>query len=368
MAKDYYETLGVKKGASKAEITKAYRKLAKRYHPDINKESGSAEKFKEINEAYSVLSDATKRSNYDRFGSAEAFQQQGQGFEGFSFEDAFDIFNNFFGGNSFAERRAQSRGRDLEYDLEISFEEAAFGVEKKVQVEKNVACKACNGTGAEGGNLETCSNCKGTGMEKRVFRTPFGMMSQATTCSKCHGRGTIAKKECGECNGTGVKKEKKVIKVSIPAGVDTGSTLRLSGEGEAGLRGAAPGNLYIVVRVKPHELFERRGDDIYLEYPITFSQAAMGTEVKVPTLHGGVSMKIPSGTQSHTLFKLRGKGISSMDGYGTGDQHVRVIIHTPEKLTKNQKECLKKFSRDEQELKPEKKNKKFFQKVREAFS
>jgi molecular chaperone DnaJ len=366
MAKDYYNLLGVSKSSSKEEIKKAYKKLAKKYHPDINKESGAAENFKEVNEAFSVLGDDNKRSNYDRFGSAEAFQQGG--FGNFNFEDAFDIFNSFFGGNPFSTRgNYQKRGADLEYTLDITFEEAAFGTEKKVEVTKNDPCSACRGTGAEKGELEKCPTCNGSGMEKKVFRTPFGMMSQSTTCTGCNGQGRTAKKECGECHGAGIEKKKKILSVKIPAGIDNGSTLKLSNEGEAGLRGAPQGDLYMEIHIKPHNLFERHGNDIYLEYPISYSQAALGTEVKVPTLHGDIKMKIPPGTQSHTVFRLNGKGIAYLDGYGNGDQHVRVIVKTPEKLTKNQKECLKKYAKDEQELKPIKKEKNFFQKVKEAF-
>ncbi|MBU2590170.1 MAG: molecular chaperone DnaJ [Nanoarchaeota archaeon] len=371
MAKDYYELLGVSKSASKEDIKKAYKKLAKKFHPDLNKEANATEKFKEINEAYSVLGDDQKRSNYDRFGSAEAFQQSGfSGFgqQGFNFEDAFDIFNSFFGGNPFSSRQRHSqRGADIEAELEVSFKEAAFGTEKKVEINKHVKCKACKGTGAKDSKLKTCSNCKGSGTEKKFFRTPFGIMSQATTCSECQGQGEIPKESCPECHGRGVAKEKKQLTVNIPAGVETGSTLRLTNEGEAGEKGAPSGNLYILLRVKPHELFERQEDNIYLEFPITFSQAALGTEVNIPTLEGDVKMKIPAGTESHTLFKLKNKGIESVNGYGKGDQLVRVIIKTPTKLSKEQKELLIKLSKEDSELKPEKKEKTFFEKVKDAF-
>ncbi|PIN77269.1 molecular chaperone DnaJ [Candidatus Woesearchaeota archaeon CG10_big_fil_rev_8_21_14_0_10_34_12] len=368
MAKDYYESLGVSKSASKEEIKKAYKKLAKQHHPDLNKESNAAEKFKEINEAYSVLGDDQKRSNYDRFGSAEAFQQGGFGQQGFNFEDAFDIFNSFFGGNPFSSRQRHSRrGADIEAELEISFEESASGIEKKVEINKHVKCKACKGTGAKDAKLQTCSNCKGSGTEQKIFRTPFGVVSQTTTCSECQGQGNIPKENCSKCHGCGVVKEKKQLTVTIPAGVETGSTLRLTNEGEAGEKGGHSGNLYIILKVKPHELFERQGDNIYLEFPITFSQAALGAEVKVPTLEGDVKMKIPAGTESHTLFKLNGKGFQSLNGYGKGDQIVRIIVKTPNKLSKEQKELFNKLSKEDFELKPEKKEKTFFEKVKDAF-
>lgn len=368
MAKDYYESLGVSKSASKEEIKKAYKKLAKKYHPDLNKEANAAEKFKEINEAYSVLGNDQKRSNYDRFGSAESFQQGGFGQQGFNFEDAFDIFNSFFGGNPFSSQQRHSRrGADIEAELEISFEESATGTEKKVEINKNVKCKACKGTGAKDAKVKTCSNCNGSGTEKRVYRTPFGVMSQATTCSHCNGQGEIPEENCSECQGRGIVKEKKRFTVEIPAGVENGTIIRKLNEGEAGEKGAPSGNLYLHIRVKPHELFERHGDNIYLEFPITFSQAALGTEVKVPTLEGDVKMKIPAGTETHTLFKLKGKGFESLNGYGKGDEIVRVIIKTPSKLSKEQKELFKKLSKEETELKPEKKEKTFFEKVKDAF-
>lgn len=374
MAKDYYHALGVSKAASKEDIKAAYKKLAKQYHPDINKEANAAEKFKEINEAYSVLSDDTKRANYDRFGSAEqagfsGFEGFGGGsnFSNFSFDDAFDIFDSFFGGSPFGRGKRRKRGMDLKTEIELTFEEAAFGVEKKIRIERSVKCHDCKGTGAEGGETKPCHVCNGSGVAKQVFRTPFGMVSQTSTCRECKGEGQTAKKKCPECGGRGFVKKEKELAVKVPAGVDNGQTLRLEDEGEAGERGADNGDMYIELHVKPHRIFERQGNDIYLEYPITFSQAALGAEVKIPTLDGDVKMKIPPGTQASTVFRLRGKGIKYVDGHGYGDENIQILVKTPEKLSKRQRELLEEFSKDEPELKPEKKEKNFFQKFREAF-
>ncbi|MBU2639057.1 MAG: molecular chaperone DnaJ [Nanoarchaeota archaeon] len=366
MAKDYYHILGVKKGASEEEVKAAYKSLAKKYHPDLNKEAGTAEKFKEVNEAYSVLSDKNKRQNYDRFGSEEGFNQQGfSGFGNFNMDDAFSIFESFFRGSPFGFSRGRQRGADLSYSMDISFEEAAFGAEKKIQIEKHEKCDACNGTGAENGELDSCKTCNGNGMVKKVFRTPFGIMSQAGPCPECRGEGSSAKVKCKKCHGSGKLKKTKNITIKIPAGVDSGSTLRMAGEGEAGERGTASGNLYIELDVKPHKLFEREGNEIYLEYPVTFAQAALGDEVKVPTLHGDVSMKIPAGTQTDTLFKLKGKGVPYADG-GNGDELVKVVVKVPEKLSKKQRDLLEEFAGITREkLKP---RKSIIGKMKDAFS
>ena len=368
MAKDYYKTLGIEKSASKEEIKKAYRKFAKKYHPDINKDTGSKEKMQDINEAYSILSDETKRSNYDRFGDAgEAFAGGHGNFTGEEIFEGFeDIFSNFFGGNIFGGRRRRGprRGADLKYELDIDFEEAVFGVKKKITVTKHDSCKSCKGTGAEDGELNNCETCQGRGAIRKQFRTPFGVMAQTTTCPECRGLGKIAKKECKECRGKGRVKKTKTITVTIPEGVDTGSVLRLSGEGEAGEVGAPSGDLYVEIHSKPHKIFEREGEDIYLEYPLSFSQVALGDEVKVPTLHGEVKMKIPSGTQSHTVFRLKNKGVPRTHGYGQGDQHVRVVVKTPEKLNKKQKQLFKDLAKENKEKLQIEKD--FFTKVRDV--
>ena len=376
MTNDYYKTLGVKKESSDEEIKSAYKSLAKKYHPDLNKEKDATEKFKEVNEAYSILGDKTKRQNYDRFGSEEGFSQQGfnggfsgSGFDNFNMDDAFDMFEGFFGGSPFGysrSRRRQRKGADLQYVMDISFEEAAFGADKKIEIEKAEKCEACGGTGAEGGKISVCSGCNGSGMSKRTFRTPFGMMMQSGSCSQCNGTGSTAKERCEKCHGKGVVKKTKQLTVTIPAGVDSGSTLRLSNEGEAGERGTQNGNLYIELRVKPHKLFEREGNDVYLEMPVTFAQASLGDEVKVPTLHGDVTMKIPAGTQSETVFKIKGKGIQYINSEGLGDELVKVVVKIPEKLTKKQKELLEDFAKESNEkLKP---RKGLFGKMKDAFS
>ncbi len=364
MAKDYYRILGVDKNASKEDIKKAYKILAKKHHPDLNKESGSAEKFKEINEAYSALSDDTKRSNYDRFGDSG---EQYSGFQGGNFNDEMfnDMFDNFFEGSIFGgQKRGRRKGADLKYEMEIAFEEAAFGTKKKIDITKLGKCDKCGGTGAEDGKVTACDACSGAGHIRQQFRTPFGMIQQSVVCGRCRGSGKMAKSACKECGGKGRKKVSRSITISIPAGVDNGSTLRVSGEGEAGEQGGSEGDLYVEVYVKPHPIFEREGNDITLELPISFAQAALGDEVKVPTLEGDVTMKVPAGTQSHSLFRLKAKGIPYLDGYGRGDEIVRLIVKTPKSLSQKQKKLLHEFAEDNKEsLKIEKG---FFDKVRDA--
>ncbi|MFH0798240.1 MAG: molecular chaperone DnaJ [Candidatus Woesearchaeota archaeon] len=364
MAKDYYKILGVGKDASKEDIKKAYKSLAKKHHPDLNKESGSAEKFKEINEAYTALSDDTKRSNYDRFGDSG---EQFSGFQGGNYnEEMFsDIFDNFFEGSIFGgARKGRRKGADLKYELEITFEEAAFGTKKKIGINKLGRCDKCDGTGAEDGKVVQCEACGGRGQVRQQFRTPFGIVQQSAVCSACRGSGKVAKNACSECGGKGRKKVSKSITISIPAGVDNGSTLRVADEGEAGEFGASAGNLYVEVYVRPHPIFERDGNDITLEVPISFAQAALGDEIKVPTLEGEVTMKLPAGTQSHSLFRLKAKGIPYLDGYGRGDEIVRIIVKTPKSLSQNQKKLLHEFAKENKEnLKIEKG---FFDKVRDA--
>jgi len=349
MTKDYYETLGVEKGASKEEIKKAYKKLAKKYHPDLNKESGSEEKFKEINEAAAILGDDAKREQYDRFGTAnnnfQGFGGGGFDFGGMDFGDIFDQFFSGFGGFGGRKRRPK-RGADLRYDLEITLEEAATGLEKEIKIPKLDTCDSCNGTGADkDSEVKTCEECRGSGVTNRQQRTPFGIVNMQTTCRKCHGEGEIIEKPCIECHGTGRREVKKTVKVKIPAGVETGNRLRIHGEGEAGEKGAETGDLYIFITVKPHKTFEREGYDINIEVPIKFGIATMGGEIEVPTLEGETTLKIPSGTQSETIFRIKGKGIPHLNGYGTGSENVKVTVQVPKKLNRKQKKLLEEFEK-----------------------
>jgi molecular chaperone DnaJ len=346
--RDFYEVLGVGKDASEEDIKKAYRKLARQYHPDVNKASDAEAKFKEVKEAYDVLSDSQKKSTYDRFGHVDPNQGMGGGgFEGADFGGFGDIFDMFFGGGG--QRRnpnAPQRGADLQYTMHIEFKEAVFGKEMDIQIPRTETCDRCDGSGAKPGTRpETCSVCRGTGQQEVVQNTAFGRIVNRRVCSACNGQGKIIKEKCGNCHGSGKVKKNRKIHVKIPAGVDDGSQLRISGEGEAGTRGGPPGDLYVVIRVKPHEFFEREGDDIYCEVPLTFTQAALGDEIEIPTLTGKVKLKIPAGTQTETYFRLKGKGVPRLRGYGQGDQHVKVVVVTPTNLNEEQKELMREFAR-----------------------
>ncbi|MBS3152557.1 molecular chaperone DnaJ [Candidatus Woesearchaeota archaeon] len=354
MAEDYYEVLGVSKNSSKEEIKKAYRELAKKYHPDISKEKDAAEKFKKVSEAYAVLSDDTKKSQYDQFGST-GFQQrysQEDIFRGFDINDIFgDVFgddspfNMFFGGGS---RKRQNRGRDLAYELEIGFEDAVFGCTKEIEIETLDSCDSCNGTGSKDEKFDTCGQCKGTGQIRVSRRTPFGTFSQISTCNECSGEGKKILHKCKECNGTGRMVKNKTVKVKVPSGVDNGSKLRISRSGEAAVRGGIAGDLYIILKVKDSDIFERDENDLYLHVPISFSQAALSDEVKIPTLEKEVSIKIPSGAQSGTKFRLKGQGIPYLDGYGRGDLFVIIDVVTPKNLSKEQKKLFEELKKTEE--------------------
>jgi molecular chaperone DnaJ len=346
MAKDYYDTLGVGKNASTAEVKKAYKKLAKKYHPDINKDSGSEAKFKEINEAAAVLGDEKKREQYDRFGSAD---QQGFGQGGFDFSDLGgnfdfgDIFDIFTGRSG---RRGPRRGSDLQYEIEVELEDAAFGIKKNIVIPRQDTCDACDGNGAKSSSdVETCGTCHGSGHVKRVQRTPFGMFQQSGTCGSCRGQGRVIKEPCETCDGQGRVEKDTKIELSIPAGVHDGSQLRVMGKGEAGFQGAQAGNLYVVIRVKEHKIFERKGNDVYCSIPVSIVQAMLGDSIEVPTLSGSADLEIPEGTQSHTFFKMRGKGIADLHSSRKGDQYVRVVVEIPKKLSKKQKDLVKEFSK-----------------------
>ncbi|MDZ4784646.1 MAG: molecular chaperone DnaJ [bacterium] len=376
MAKrDCYEVLGVAKSASKDEIKKAYRKLAVKFHPDKNPGNKEAEdKFKEATEAYSLLSDDASRRKYDQFGHA-AFEQGGggRGFQGgdFSgFEDIFgdvfgsDIFSSFFGGGGGGGRGRGQAGRDLKYNLDITFEEAAFGAEKEIAVSRNMACSGCAGSGAEpGSKAERCTNCGGAGQ----VRMQQGFFTIARTCHVCSGRGEKISKPCKKCSGTGHDQVKGKISVKVPAGIEHGQRLKLRGEGEAGLDGGRSGDLYVQIAVKEHEVFEREGADVMCEVPITYPSAVLGTEISVPTLDGMVNMKIPPGTTSGKVFRLKNRGVKVLGTNSRGDQHVRVVIEVPRKISKEEEELLNKLSEIRRNS-PNSETQSFFEKMKGMFS
>ena len=365
---DYYELLGVDRSAGEEELKKVYRKLALKYHPDRNPGDKQAEeKFKQVSEAYQILSDPGKRAQYDRFGHA-AFGDGGPFSGGFDFntgfEDIFgDVFGNVFGTTSNRRRSRAQRGEDLRYNLDISFEEAASGTEKKIKVPQHRSCDTCHGSGSRpGSSPRTCATCRGRGQVS--FQQ--GFFSVSRTCSHCHGQGAINPDPCSVCHGSGRVRKLHALSVKIPGGVDSGSRLKIRGEGEGGILGGPPGDLYVVMRVQEHPIFIRDGLEIICEVPISFVQAALGAEIEVPTLKGKVKIKIPFGTQSGKVFRLKGKGIKDVHGYHQGDQHVRVIVETPTHLTAKQKELLREFAALEvEEVHPLSKG--FIDKVKEMF-
>ena len=372
--RDYYDVLGVSKGASKEEIKKAYRKLARKYHPDVNQgDKAAEEKFKEVKEAYEVLSDDNLRARYDRFGhegvKSDGFEGFG-GAGGFDFGGFGDIFDVFFG-DHFGQRqrpRGPEQGDDIRADLELTFEEAAFGVEKEVKVTRKEKCRICKGTGASpGSGPQTCPTCHGSGQIKISQRTPFGQFQSIRTCSQCSGEGTIISDPCRTCHGKGQVNKKRTIKVKVPSGVEDGMRLRVAAEGNSGLRGGPPGDLYVFLRVKPHKFFERRGNNVFCEYPISFVQAALGCEIEVPTLDGTAKMRIPEGTQTDTVFRLRGHGIPHLKGSSRGDQLVKVKVVVPTGLTEEQKELLRQFDDTIDDSNTVGKEKGFFERVKDAF-
>ncbi len=368
--RDYYEILGIDRKAQPDEIKKAYRNLAKKYHPDLNKDNPEAEqKFKEVREAYEILSDEQKRTRYDQYGHAGVDDNGFEGFGGGGFGDfgGFDdIFDMFFGGGG-RRRQGPARGADLQYNLEVTFEEAAFGAKKDLHIPRTETCPTCDGSGAKPGTrAKTCSKCNGKGTIQFAQRTPLGSFVQTKTCDQCGGNGKIIDTPCPECRGRGQVRRERSIAVNIPAGVDTGSKLRMSGEGEAGERGGSPGDLYVRITVKPHKIFTRRADDVICEVPISIVQATLGDEIEVPTLEGKAKFNIPSGTQPGTSFRLKGKGIQHLNGYGRGDQHVKIKVVIPKKLNIEQKKLLIKFAEiSGEEINPEQKS--FFDKVKEVF-
>jgi molecular chaperone DnaJ len=367
--RDYYEVLGVPKDATKDQVKQAYRDLALKYHPDRNKSQGAEEKFKEISEAYAVLSDDDKRAQYDRFGHAgisgrysaedifrgadfdEIFRDLGFGFGGFG-----SIFDSLFGGRGgFGPRRpaGPSQGRDIEHELTITLQQAAKDTEVDLEIPRRSVCENCRGSGVKPGTQpQTCPKCGGSGELRYVRNAGYTQIVQIATCDKCRGTGQIISHPCNVCNGTGVTKKHTKLEVKIPAGVDTNSVLRLTGEGEAGERGAPPGDLYVIIRVQPDDIFERRGPDILYKLPVNYSQLVLGDDVSVPTLDGIVKLSIPPGTQSGTVLRLKGRGLPKLKSRGKGDQLVRILLRTPTKLTGEQKKLITELSNLEPKITP----------------
>lgn len=379
--RDYYEVLGVGKSASDADIKKAYRKLAKTYHPDANPDNKEAEaKFKEVSEAYEVLSDSQKRAAYDQYGHAafDGSAGAGGGFSGgFGGMDMGDIFDSFFGGGggfsdifgggSGRRKNGPQRGRDLQTSITVTFEEAVFGCEKEITVSQTVTCDTCKGTGSKPGTVaETCRHCNGTGQERVTQQTMFGAMTQVRTCSKCGGEGKIIKEPCTHCNGSGKARKNANVKITVPKGIDNGQTIRKSGMGDAGSKGGPSGDLYITVYVKPHQYFIRQGNDIYLDIPISFTQAILGATIKIPTIDGSEEYEVKAGTQPETKVILKNKGVYNVKNIKLrGNQIVTLKVQIPTKITDKQREILKQFS-DEKETYDDKKEG-FFDKMKKHF-
>ena len=380
--KDYYEVLGVPKDSSEKDIKGAYRKLAMKYHPDRSEEPDAEEKFKELSEAYAVLSDPEKRQKYDQFGHAGINSQYSQEdlFRGVNFEDLLrgfgfggggargggeSIFDMFFGGGG--RGRGPARGRDLRYDVSLTLEQAATGLESTIDVPRTENCSTCRGSGAKPGTAPSvCGNCHGSGQITRAQNTPFGQMVTSSACPKCGGRGQIIVNPCGDCGGTGRTRRTRKINIKIPAGVEDGQHLKLRGQGDAGDQGTENGDLYVVINVMPHPKFQRVDSDLLLETYISFTQAALGAEVEVSTLTGRAKMKVPAGTQTGTIFRLRGKGMPRLQGLGSGDLHVKVNIKTPSALTERQRELLEALAQEfgeKKNAKPAEKEKSILDKI-----
>ena len=376
--RDYYEVLGVKKDATDAELKKAYRKMAVKYHPDQNPgDKDAEEKFKEVNEAYEVLSDSQKRAQYDQFGHA-AFEQGGMGGgggfysgQGFDMGDLGDIFGSMFGFGGFgggAKRNGPRRGKDVNVSIQLTFEEAVFGCKKEISIAIYDECETCHGTGAKAGSHpESCPTCHGTGQERVMQQSMFGSVTSVRTCSKCGGTGKVVKDPCNTCHGSGKVATKKTLEVSIPMGIDDDQSFALRGMGDAGTNGGPSGDVIVMVTVRPSEVFQRDGYDVWVTVPITYSQAVLGDSVTVPSIDGKVEYTVPEGTQSGTTFRLRGKGIQYLNGRGRGDMYVKCEVEIPKKLNKAQRDALKKF---EGTLKEEnyEKRKGFFKKLKDMFA
>ncbi|WP_373756757.1 molecular chaperone DnaJ [Streptococcus ferus] len=370
---EYYDRLGVSKDASQDDIKKAYRKMSKKYHPDINKEAGAEEKYKAIQEAYETLGDEQKRAAYDQYGPAGASRgfNGGGGFSGFDgggFGGFEDIFSSFFGGGASRNPNAPRQGDDLQYRVNLKFEEAIFGAEKEVRYNREATCHTCDGSGAKPGTSPvTCSKCHGSGVINVDTQTPLGMMRRQVTCDVCHGSGQEIKEPCQTCHGSGHEKQSHKVSVKIPAGVETGQQIRLAGQGEAGFNGGPYGDLFVIINVLKSDQFERDGSTIYYDLNINFVQAALGDTVEVPTVHGAVEMAIPAGTQTGKTFRLKGKGAPRLRGNGQGDQHVTVNVVTPTKLNDAQKDALKAFAQASGMDPVHPKKKGFFDKMKDAF-
>ena len=352
--KDYYEVLGLSKGASDQEIKSAFRKLAKAYHPDVNKSPDAESKFKEIQEAYAVLSDKEKRAKYDQFGHSAFTNAQGgfSGFEGFDFGSMNDIFDDIlsgfgFGGSSSRRRNTSQRGSDVLYRMTITFDEAVFGCEKDIKVDVSDKCPECDGKG--GFDSKTCSDCHGSGTVASEQRTLFGSFLTKTTCRTCNGSGITFERKCSNCHGSGIIRENKTITIKVPAGVDNENRLRVAGKGESGINGGSNGDLYVEFTVKDHEIFNRVLDDIYLELPITITDAVLGTKKDIPTMYGTVSMSIPEGSQNNDKLRLRGKGIENVMSKRKGDMYIVLKIIIPEKLSRDQKSLFNELSKTDLE-------------------
>jgi len=373
--RDYYEVLGIQKGASDDEIKKAYRREAKKYHPDLHPGDKAAEaKFKEVNEAYEVLSDSEKKARYDQFGHAGVDPNFGAGGGGAGFggfDDFGDIFSNIFGGGfgggfGGSRRNGPVRGADIRQVIDITFEEAAFGCKKNITVNKQENCPTCNGTGAKPGTSPTtCKRCGGTGQVRTQTRTPLGYMTNIGTCPDCHGEGKIVTDPCKDCKGTGRVRKHRTIEINIPQGINHGQTMQVTGQGEPGSRGGSPGDLLVTIRIKPHNIFKREDFDVYIDIPITFVQAALGATIRVPTLDGVVEYDIPEGTQTGTMFKLKGKGIPYIRSKNRGDQYVTVEVEVPKNINAKQREILKEFEKASGVKENYKKQKSWLEKMKE---
>ena len=371
--RDYYDVLGLSRAASEEEIKRTFRKLALEYHPDRNKDEGAEERFKEINEAYQVLSDPAKRADYDRYGHAGVRTNGGRGFEGFENFGGFgDIFDAFFGGGVGARTRttAGARGADLQYSVTVAFNEAVFGTEQEFEIIRAEACSACNGSRAEPGSSSTvCASCRGAGQVRRAHQSIFGQFVQMATCGTCRGEGKVITEPCSKCKGTGRERRKRKLAVPIPAGIESGTQIRITGEGEAGANGGQAGDLYVSVKVEEHAVFKRAGNDILSTMSINVAQAALGAVIDVPTLDGDIQLDIAPGTQPRDIFRLKGRGVPHLRSNRRGDQLVMVLVQTPTSLTDEQRDLLQELAKSlgDQQATPDGDNKGWFEKFKDAF-